>query len=47
MSFWGIDAHMKDYLYQWQFLPFGFKNAFIKFQKIMDWMLVDLGFAKC
>jgi hypothetical protein len=34
--FWGIDFHGKDFLYQWQLLPLGLKNAFSKFQKIMD-----------
>jgi hypothetical protein len=28
-------------------LPFGFKNALAKFQRVMDRMLVRLGFAKC
>jgi hypothetical protein len=35
-TFWGIDPHGKDCLYQWHFLPFGLKNAFIEFQKVMD-----------
>jgi len=26
-TFWGIDPHGKDYLYQWKFLPFGLKNV--------------------
>jgi hypothetical protein len=26
MTFWGIDYHGKDCLYQWRFLPFGLKN---------------------
>ncbi len=34
--FWGIDPHGKDCLYQWQFLPFGLKNAPTKFQKVID-----------
>jgi hypothetical protein len=46
-TFWGIDPHGKDYLYQWQFLPFGFKNAPAKFQSVMDRVLAGLGFAKC
>jgi hypothetical protein len=36
MTFWGIDPDGKYCLYQWQFLTFGLKNAFIKFQKAMD-----------
>jgi hypothetical protein len=30
MAFWGINFHGKKYLYQWQFFPFGLKNAFAK-----------------
>jgi len=40
-------AHGEDYLYQWKFLPFGLKNAPVEFQKVMDQMLPNLGFAKC
>jgi hypothetical protein len=47
MTFWGVDFHGKDYLYQWKFLPFGLKKIFIKFQRVMDQMLVGNGFAKC
>jgi hypothetical protein len=47
MAFWGIDLHVKDCLYQWHFLPFGLKNAPTKFQRVMDYILVGLGFAKC
>jgi hypothetical protein len=46
-TFWGIDPHGKDCLYQWQILPFGLKNALVEFQKMMDQMLVGLGFAQC
>jgi len=28
-------------------LPFGLKNALTKFQWVMDWVLVGIGFAKC
>ncbi len=47
MAFWGINFHGKDCLYQWQFFPFGLKNAFAKVQKVMDWVLARLGFVKC
>ncbi len=46
-TFWGIDLHGKDYLHQWSFSPFGFKNVFAKFQKIMDWVLANISFVKC
>jgi len=47
MVFWGIDPYGKDYLYQWHFLPFSLENAPMKFQKIMNQMLANIGFAKC
>jgi hypothetical protein len=47
MAFWGIDLHVKDFLYQWHFLPFGLKNVPTEFQRVMDYILVGLGFAKC
>jgi len=46
-AFWEIDLRGKDYLYQWQFLPFNFNNAPTQFQRVMDQVLVGLGFAKC
>jgi len=47
MTFWGIDPHGKDCLYQWRFWPFGLKNAPTEFQRMMDRVLVDYNFAKC
>ncbi len=47
MVFWGIDPNGKDYLYQWQFLPFSLKNAHKIFQRIMNQMLANIGFTKC
>jgi hypothetical protein len=47
MAFWGIDLHGKDFLYEWWFLPFNLKNALVEFQRVLDWMLVGLIFAKC
>jgi len=46
-TFWGINLHWKDCLYQWKFLSFGLKNVLIEFQKVMDQILAGLGFAKC
>jgi hypothetical protein len=46
-TFWGINPHGTDCLYQWWLLPFGLNNALAKFQKVMNQMLVGLGFAKC
>jgi hypothetical protein len=48
MTFWEVNPHGKDCLYQWQFLSFGTKNALAKFQKVMDRVLAArLGFSKC
>jgi hypothetical protein len=46
-TFWGIDPHGKDCLYQWKFFPFGLKNALTKFQKVIYQIFAGLGFAKC
>jgi hypothetical protein len=35
-TFWGIDPHGKDCLYEWWFLSFSLKNAPTNFQKMMD-----------
>ncbi len=47
MAFWRIDLHGKDCLQQWQFLPFGLKNAPTKFQRVMDQVLARLDITKC
>ncbi len=47
MTFWEIDFRGNDYLYQWKFFPFGLNNVPLEFQKVMDQMLVGLGFSKC
>jgi hypothetical protein len=46
-SFWGVNSHGKDCLYQWKFLPFGLKNAPIEFQRVMDRILAGLYFVRC
>jgi putative transposase len=46
-TFWRIDPHGKDCLYQWKFLSFGLKNALTKFQRVMDQVLAGLNFTKC
>ncbi len=46
-TFWRIDLHRNDSLYQLRFLSFGLKNTLIKFQKVRDKMLVGFGFVKC
>ncbi len=45
-TFWGVDPHEKDCLYQWKFFSFGLKNAHVEFQKVMDQVLTGLGFTK-
>jgi hypothetical protein len=44
IAFWGIDQNGKDYLYEWKFLFFGLKNAFVEFQKVMDQIQTGFGF---
>jgi len=46
-TFWGINFHNKDYLYQWKFLPFRLKNAPAKFQCVIDRILAGLDFVQC
>ncbi len=46
-TFWEINLHWKDYLYQWWFLPFRLKNALTKFQRVMDQVLANFCFTKC
>ncbi len=47
MTFWKIDLHGKDCLYQWWFFSFGLKDALVEFQRVMHRVLARLGFAKC
>jgi hypothetical protein len=46
-TFWGVNSHGKDCLYQWKFLPFGLKNAPTEFQHVMDRILIGLDFVQC
>ncbi len=43
-TFWGVNFHGKDCLYQWKFLPFGLKNVPTEFQRVMDKILAGLDF---
>ena len=43
----GVDQDGKDQLYQWKFIPFGLKNAHVRFQKVMDQIISGLPFARC
>jgi hypothetical protein len=46
-TFWGVNFHNKDCLYQWKFLPFGLKNMPAEFQRVMDRILARLDFVRC
>jgi hypothetical protein len=46
-TFWGVNSHGKDCLYQCKFLPFGLKSAFVEFQRVMDRISVGLDFVRC
>jgi hypothetical protein len=46
-NFWGIDKDGKNRLFQWKFLPFGWKNAPAEFQRVMDRVFSGLEFMKC
>ncbi len=46
-TFWGINSHGKDCLYEWKFLPFGLKNAHVEFQRVLDRILAGLDFVRC
>ncbi len=47
ITFWGIDEHGKNQFYQWWLLPFRLNNVVVKFQKIMDNILIGLDYAWC
>jgi len=46
-TFWGVNSHGKDCLYQWKFLPFGSKSTPAEFQCVMDRILAGLDFVRC
>jgi hypothetical protein len=46
-TFWGVNFHENDCLYQWKFLPFGLNNAPTAFQRVMDRILAWLDFVWC
>jgi putative transposase len=46
-TFWAVNSHDKDCLYQWKFLPFGLKNTHVEFQRVMDRILARLDFVRC
>ncbi|CAM6094210.1 unnamed protein product [Calypogeia fissa] len=46
-ALWGVNAHGKDSLYHWLFLPFGLKNASAEFQRVMDRIHAGLDFVRC
>jgi hypothetical protein len=46
-TFWGVNSHDTDCLYQWKFLLFGLKNALAEFQCVMDRILARLDFVWC
>jgi hypothetical protein len=46
-TFWGVNSHSKDCLYQWKFLSFGLKNTLVEFQLVMDRILTWLDFVRC
>ena len=47
IAFWGVNAHGKDSLYHWLFIPFGLKYAPAEFQRVIDHILGGLNFVRC